>query len=136
MFKNQLIPIPGVHIDNTVTDTQDGFYLSYLADARNYGCETTAIVFGQMALSFILKGDHRENYEAALNSGGKAAVLDYFIENIDQAHDYGDHKSIFDPRNAHHAMDHAKTHLSEEVRDRIAAAIGVTVIKESNTPEP
>jgi hypothetical protein len=135
MFKYQGVAPCNVPIENQVTETYDDFYLSYSADTRDYGCETTALVFGQMALFFILKGDHRKNYEKALEQGGKDAALDYFIDNIDQAHQHGNHKSIFNENDPFHAMDHARKHLSQEVRDRIAIAVGVTKPENENGPE-
>lgn len=62
----------------------DGFYVSYNGiDTSVYGCETTALVRGQMEAFYLLNGDHRAGY-APLVSEGFEACMDYFISNIDR----------------------------------------------------
>ena len=49
-------------IPNTV-EQKDGFYISYNdSDVDIYGCDTTALVIGQMEKFYILNGDHRHKY--------------------------------------------------------------------------
>jgi hypothetical protein len=59
-----------------------GFYVSYNDyDTGTYGCDTTALVFGQMQAFYILNGDHRVAY-AKLLEAGFDACLGYFKENL------------------------------------------------------
>jgi len=59
----------------------DGFYISYNDhDLSIYGCDTTALVIGQMERFFILNGDHRSAY-AGLIGQGLDACLAYFEAN-------------------------------------------------------
>lgn len=68
---------------NDVVDG-DGFYVSFnCVDLSIYGCETTALVVGQMQAFYILNGDHRAAY-APLIPEGFEACMDYFMANIDQ----------------------------------------------------
>jgi len=61
----------------------DGFYISYNNyDTLIYGCDTTAIVAGQMEKLFILNGDHRKELHRIANKKGMAGCLEYFKENI------------------------------------------------------
>lgn len=76
-------------IPNTVTDC-GRFYVSYNDyDIGIYGCDTTALVLGQMEKFYILKGDHRSQY-AALQDQGFAACLDYYKQHLDVAHKFSD----------------------------------------------
>jgi hypothetical protein len=62
----------------------DGFYVSYnCRDEAIYGCDTTALVFGQMQAFYILNGDHMAAY-ADLIVDGFDACMAYFEEHIDQ----------------------------------------------------
>jgi hypothetical protein len=76
------ICVPLVQYNSTVAG--DGFYVShndYDTSPGLYGCETTALVFGQMQNFYILNGDHREAYSALIPSGFDAC-MDYFKANI------------------------------------------------------
>ena len=74
------VSIP-LSIPNDVIDG-DGFYVSHnLVDAPIYGCETTALVRGQMQAFYILNGDHRAAY-AELIPLGLAECLAYFKANV------------------------------------------------------
>ena len=78
-----------VTIPNSISNG-DGFYVSYNNyDVDIYGCDTTALVFGQMQKFYILKGDHRAQY-APLISQGFDACLSYFQANLAAAHKYSD----------------------------------------------
>lgn len=56
----------------------DGFYISYNnADTHIYGCDTTALVQGQMHHFYILNGDHRDAYKALVPLGFEACMA-YF----------------------------------------------------------
>lgn len=60
----------------------DGFYVSYNEyDTAIYGCDTTALVVGQMEKFYILNGDHREKYSSLIERGFDAC-MSYFQENI------------------------------------------------------
>ncbi len=57
----------------------EGFYISYNSyDVEIYGCDTTALVLGQMQNFYILNFDHREQYKELVPKGFKAC-LEYFI---------------------------------------------------------
>ena len=61
----------------------DGFYVSYNSrDTEFYGCDTTALVKGQMENFLILNGDHTEKYIELIPKGYDACV-EYFKENIE-----------------------------------------------------
>lgn len=78
-----------VTVPNSVMDG-DGFYVSHNdRDYASYGCETTALVVGQMEKFYILKGDHRTAY-AVLIGQGFEACLDYFKSQPDLKHTYSD----------------------------------------------
>lgn len=82
---------------NDVVDG-DGFYVSYnCVDASIYGCDTTALVVGQMEAFYILNGDHRAEY-APLISEGFDACMGYFMENIEQINKRSDKPEAAAPR--------------------------------------
>lgn len=84
-----------VLIPNKVADHKD-FYISYNNyDINTYGCDTTALVIGQMERFFILKGDHRKAYDKLADHGFKAC-LKYFFDNIDAMHRFSDIPSVRD----------------------------------------
>ena len=65
------------NIPNRVTDA-DGFYVSYNnVDSGLYGCDTTAVVVGQMQRFYILKGNHE-----------KQLIGKTFEECLNYIHDY------------------------------------------------
>ena len=69
---------------------KDNFYISYNNwDISSYGCDTTALVWGQMQYFFILNGDHRVQY-AALNAQGFEACFKYFNDNKDKWSKYSE----------------------------------------------
>jgi len=70
--------------------TYNGFYISYNSyDIATYGDVTTALVLGQMQKFYILNGDHRKQYEEIIEQGFYKC-LEYFKNNINQAHDNSD----------------------------------------------
>lgn len=66
-----------------------GFYVSFNWRTSEYGCVTTALVSDSMDRFYILKGDHRKQYDALLDQGWDAC-FGYFIANISQRHEYSD----------------------------------------------
>ena len=80
---------PGFFVPNTTIDG-DGFYISHNdCDVGLYGCETTALVVGQMGKFYILRGDHRNTYSALVKKGF-AACLDYYRAHVSESHEYSD----------------------------------------------
>jgi hypothetical protein len=76
-------------IPNTTMDGA-GFYVSHNDhDTAIYGCETTALVLGQMERFYLLKGDHRRQYAERLALGFEAC-LDYYRANLADAHSFSD----------------------------------------------
>lgn len=58
----------------------EGFYISYNNyDINIYGCDTTALVKGQMERFYILNGDHRAQYQPLIAKGFDAC-LKYFCD--------------------------------------------------------
>lgn len=73
---------------NTVTNNTIGFYISYNAhDTGIYGCDTTAIVIGDMEKFYILNGNHFE----ALKDRSLEYCLEYFELNVTQANKRSEH---------------------------------------------
>lgn len=78
------VPVP-----NTVA-YGEGFYVSYNDhDLGIYGCDTTALVWGQMQKFYILKGDHRAQYAPFIGRGFDACLA-YYKANLQDAHDHSD----------------------------------------------
>ena len=71
---------------NITSHRSEDYYVSYLEKSADYGCETTALVLGQMQLFWVLKGDHREGLE------GKALqdAMQYVSTHVDLLHDMSD----------------------------------------------
>lgn len=68
----------------------DNFYVSHNDhDIGIYGCETTALVFGQMQAFYVLDGDHRKAYSVLIPAGFDAC-MDYFLANIEHANKHSD----------------------------------------------
>ncbi len=66
---------------NQITSEADEFYVSYNSrDWRIYGCETTALVWGQMQKFYVLNGNHTAAYQA-LEGQGWDAHYAYFCKN-------------------------------------------------------
>lgn len=83
-------PVPGCGPSPNLVMGGEGFYISYNDhDIGIYGCDTTAIVLGQMQGFLILKGDHRSQY-APLVEQGLDRCLDYFRGNVAEAHPMSD----------------------------------------------
>jgi hypothetical protein len=76
-------------IPNTVIEG-NGFYITHNArDTAQYGCQTTALVLGEMEKFYILNGDHRQQYMALIDQGFDAC-LSYFKAHLDQINKYSD----------------------------------------------
>lgn len=68
----------------------EGFYISYNNyDIAHYGCNTTALVLGQMQKFYILNGDHRKQYAKIIDQGFDKC-LSYYKDNINNANKYSD----------------------------------------------
>lgn len=68
----------------------EGFYVSYNNHEIDlYGDVTTALVLGQMEKFYILTGNHCEQYEELIGQGF-FECLEYYKENINQAHKFSD----------------------------------------------
>jgi hypothetical protein len=66
-----------VSVPNEVTETNNGFYISYNNYDRSiYGSDTTALVLEESTHFLILDGDHRSNLNKPFES-----CLDYFHDN-------------------------------------------------------
>lgn len=76
-------------VPNSVMDGV-GFYVSYNDhDISVYGCDTTALVVGQMTKFFILKGDHRAQYSRLIGHGLEAC-MSYFKAHLAERHNHSD----------------------------------------------
>lgn len=75
----------------TINDkSYDGFYISYNNyDIDCYGCETTALVLGQMELFYILKGDHRKQYKSLIDQDFDC-YINYYLCHLNLSHPYSD----------------------------------------------
>lgn len=94
---------------NRTEDVDTGsphWYISYNdTNIADYGCDTTALVLGQMEYFIILKGDHRAGFQAAIDAGttrceGRLrSCLRYVSANKDQLHPTfsDDPRSLIEP---------------------------------------
>ncbi len=79
----------GARVHNSVLSGR-GFYVSFNdGDVASYGCETTALVVGQMEAFYVLCGDHREAF-ARLVTAGLEACKSYVRENKAVMHRFSD----------------------------------------------
>lgn len=78
-----------VHIPNEVRQNNQRFYVSYNSNSHDYGCSTTALVLNdpQMTKFYILCGDHRKQYEAAVTL---EACLAYYAAHAALQHKFSD----------------------------------------------
>ena len=78
-----------ISVPNEIRQNSKDFYVSYNGNYRDYGCPTTALVLNdpQMSKFFILKGDHRRQYEEA---GTYDACLRYYLDHPELQHEYSD----------------------------------------------
>lgn len=78
-----------IHIPNSVIEG-DGFYVSYNdVDTHWYGCDTTALVLGEMEHFYILNGDHTKQYQRLIPQGLESC-LEYFKNNKDIMNKYSE----------------------------------------------
>lgn len=90
-------PLPGCLPSPNMILNGDGFYVSYNdVDGAIYGCDTTALVLGQMQHFYILNGDHRAQY-AKLVAQGFDACLAYFTDTIDQINERSERPTGTEP---------------------------------------
>ncbi|ERL61378.1 hypothetical protein [Piscirickettsia salmonis] len=69
-----------------------GFYLSYNCYTGGvYGCDSTAIVLGEMALFLILNGDHQQPLSHIAKNDGLQGCIDYFIDHINEVNRHSEH---------------------------------------------
>ena len=79
-----------ISIPNKVTTECKDFYVSYNTyDRRIYGCDTTALVYGNMKKFYILNGNHTAEYDK-LKKDGFDACFKYFLANKDKISKYSD----------------------------------------------
>lgn len=91
MFTYQNVPLINTRTPNSAMHLND-FYLSYNdRDIGWYGCDTTAIVVGQMQLFLILNGDHRNPLSEVALSEGLQGCIDYFVDHINLANHASEH---------------------------------------------
>jgi len=89
-FKHHTVPVINQRSVNSTLDFKN-YHVSYNPSSAGYGTKTTAIVIAGR-LFFILAGDHREPLRDMATAGGLAGCVQYFIDNIGQAHDFSEHK--------------------------------------------
>lgn len=87
-------------VPNTVTKPKTGnrdeFYISYNnRDIADYGCDTTALVYGQMLEFYILNGDHQAAYKPLIEKGWEVC-LEYFKQNAGQMNKLSDIPGVHD----------------------------------------
>lgn len=81
-----LAGIPCV-IPNRVTENSPDHYISFNdVDSAIYGCDTTAVVIGQMCHFYVLCGNH----EAALIGKSLSDCLDYLYAHADELNKYSE----------------------------------------------
>ena len=84
---------------NRTDDVKTGsphWYISYNNRVWDYGCDTTALVLGQMEYFLILNGDHREQFRRiielqCLGQSRLKRCLDYVRNNKDKLNPQSDH---------------------------------------------
>lgn len=85
------ITIPN-RTDEVETDSPH-WHISYCSSSRDYGCPTTALVIGQSEYFLILKGDHRQGFQDAINHPDRfpksrlSACLEYARSNRNNLHE-------------------------------------------------
>jgi hypothetical protein len=68
----------------------NGFYISYNnIDIGIYGCDTTALVIGNMEKFLILNGDFRKQYMQIINNGLDECIA-FFKANIEHINEYSE----------------------------------------------
>ncbi len=83
---------------NRTDDVKTGsshWYISYNNRVWDYGCDTTALVLGQMEYFLILNGDHREEFNKiielhCLGQSRLKRCLDYVRNNKDKLNPQSD----------------------------------------------
>jgi len=85
------ITIPN-RTDEVETDSPH-WHISYCSISGDYGCRTTALVIGQSEYFLILKGDHRQGFQDAIDDPDRlpksrlSACLEYVRTNRDKLHE-------------------------------------------------
>ena len=88
MVDTSIGPVP-VSIPNDIPISKKDYYVSYNDhDVSIYGCDTTALVIGQMEKFYILNGNHVSGYK---DLPDLAACLDYFRDNSERISKFSDH---------------------------------------------
>lgn len=76
-----------VEIDGKI---YDGFYVSYNSrDVNIYGCDTTALVLGQMQKFYILNGNHASAYENIAKESFQKC-MEYFLKHAEEVNSHSD----------------------------------------------
>ena len=85
--------IGGVPISqpNTVTSSNENFYISYNPSAADYGTDTTALVIRSTSQFLILAGNHADKYKGLSFED----ALAYFYANVDKAISQSEHGKVF-----------------------------------------
>lgn len=85
------IAIPN-RTDEVKTDSPH-WHISYLSTSGDYGCPTTALVIGQSEYFLILKGDHRQGFQDAIDHPNRfpktriSACLEYIRQHRNEIHE-------------------------------------------------
>ena len=107
-----------IPVINEVADFDD-YYISYNSSSSGYGTDTTAIVIGDdIGVYLVLCGNHKEQYEA-IQDKTLQNCIDYFIDNIDQAHKFSDHHSILKGDIPYRSIDKAITLIGQDNLDKM-----------------
>lgn len=95
--ENVVIPIINTRPLNRVVNF-NGFHLSYDPSSRDYGSDTTGIVF-KGRVFFVLNGDHSHGLHAAVEAAGVQGAIDYFIEHQADANKSSEHLMVCGQQN-------------------------------------
>lgn len=88
-----------VIVPNKIDEVETGsphWYISFNSSVRDYGCQTTALVLGQMEYFLILRGDHREGFSNAIKNTDfpartrLGACLQYVRDNRAELHEFSE----------------------------------------------
>ena len=80
-----------IYQPNTVSSSNEDFYISYNPSVRDYGTDTTALVIHSTSQFLILAGNHAKQYEGLSFEDSLA----YFYANVDKAVSQSEHGQVF-----------------------------------------
>ncbi|WP_090739327.1 hypothetical protein [Paenibacillus sp. Mc5Re-14] len=75
-------------MEPNITNEFKGFYISHNPYESAYGGETTALILGQGQRFYILKGDHRKEYQGFLSSFTEC--MNYYCNNPNKLERFSD----------------------------------------------